>query len=187
MKRAPDSPVFCLLTSILENKFYAELNLTAFLRGWLVKRSEIGQFADEFAGRRICLDRDVVVSDDAIDIKKILEFAEDFEFVSLGKIKETRVVQINVKLRWSFSRIAFDADGSIQTRYAVVIDIRSRNDVECFAAVGGGDNAELVVVEKVAKRFVPKVELRAGNQTHHKSMALGGERIASVQTAIIRV
>ena len=119
--------------------------------------------------------RNIVESDDAVDVEKILKFAEDFEFEAFGKIEETRIAKINIKLRRSFARIAPYADGSVGGAKTVAVEIAIADDIKCFAAVGGGDNAELVVVEKIAQHFVFKIKLRADNQTHHKSMALVGE------------
>jgi hypothetical protein len=93
--------------------------------------------------------RDVVELDNSIDIEKILEFAKDFEFVTFGKIEEPRVAQINIVLRRSCSRIAFDTDGSVGSPNAVVVHVQNRDDVEGFTAVSGGDEAELIIVQKI--------------------------------------
>lgn len=139
----------------LENKLEADLKLAAVLRGRLIPRPEIWKFTGQFAvAVGICHYRNIVESDDAARIEKILEFAEGFEFVTLGQIKEARIAQISVKLRRSFPRIALDADRSVRNRRAVAVDVGSRNDIECFAAVGGGDDADLVVIEKIAEHFV---------------------------------
>lgn len=87
--------------------------MAAVLRAGLITRFEIGQSADQFARVRICRYRDVVVLDDAVDVEKILEFAEDFQFVMLSKIEEARIAQINIVLRRSFTGIALDADRSV--------------------------------------------------------------------------
>ena len=65
----------------------------------------------------------VAECDDAVDIEEILEFAEDFQFVTLGEIEKTRAAQINVELRGSFPRIALDADGSVWGENAVAVEV----------------------------------------------------------------
>ncbi len=111
------------VNSNLENKFESELKLATVLRGWLITRFEIGKFADQFAGNRIRRYSDVGESGDAVDVKKILQLAEDFQLVTLGQIEETRVAQINVVLRRGFAWIAFDADRSVGSQNAVAVEV----------------------------------------------------------------
>ena len=86
-----------------------------------------------------------------------------------------------------FARIASYSDGSIGSSYAVAVEVNVGDDVEPFAAVGGGDDAKLVVVKDVAERFIGKIKLWLKNQTHHKSMALVGERKTFIRSACCRV
>jgi len=85
---------------LLKNKLYAELKLTAVLRGRLVPRSEIGKTTDELS-IRIGLHCDVSELDDAVDIEKINKLAEDFHLVTLSEIYEPRKSQIDIELRRS--------------------------------------------------------------------------------------
>ncbi len=104
-----------------------------------------------------------------------MEFAEDFEFVTLGKIDEPRPAQIEIKLRRSFARVAPYAVRSVGKK-AVAVEVTAAVNIESFAAVGVGDDAELIVVKNVLQRLVVKIKLRAKNQTRYKSMALVGGR-----------
>ena len=116
-----------------------------------------------------------------------MEFAEDLEFVTLREIEVTRIAQIYVELIWSRSRIAFHADRSVGSSNVVAVEVKTGNDVEGFAAVSGGNDAELIVIEKMTKRIVFKIRLRVENQTHHKSMGLVRKRTALIQTSIGRI
>jgi hypothetical protein len=61
----------------------------------LITCFEIGKSANQFA---VCIrrHRDVVESNDAVDVEKIDEFAEDFEFETLAKIKKaSRALRIS--------------------------------------------------------------------------------------------
>lgn len=57
----------------------------------MITRFEIGKSANQFAGSSIRRYRYVIELDNAVNVEKILELAEDFQFVTLGKIKKTRV------------------------------------------------------------------------------------------------